>query len=61
MAVKITLDKAALDRIADLFKRAGDAADAVGKAADVVSRAAGSAQGTSAAHVSGSWRRPHRF
>jgi hypothetical protein len=32
MAVKITLDQAALDHIADLFTRAGNAAQAVGAA-----------------------------
>jgi hypothetical protein len=34
MAVKITLDNVTLSRIADLFKRAGDAAQAVRDAAD---------------------------
>ena len=49
MAIKITLNKAALDRLADLFKQLGEAADAVGKAADTVKQAAERAQSANSA------------
>jgi hypothetical protein len=36
MTIKITVNKAALDRVADLLKQMSEAADAVGRAADTV-------------------------
>jgi hypothetical protein len=48
MTIKITFNKAALDRLADLFKQMGETADAVGEAADTVRRAAERAQSYSA-------------
>jgi hypothetical protein len=53
MAIKITLNKAALDRLADLFKQMGEAADAVGKAADTVKQATERAQSANSAIRSG--------
>jgi hypothetical protein len=48
-AIKITLDKAALHHVADLFNQLGEAADAVGKAADTVKQAAERAESTNSA------------
>jgi hypothetical protein len=55
MPLKITVNRAALDRVAGLLKQAGNAADRVSEAADGVSRAADAAQLPKARSAMRSW------